>query len=57
MAEKEARSLIESGDSKRKRNAVIRLREPAAARMGFFSGPLQVRINCAKSIGSLPAPY
>ena len=38
MAEDKARDRVDSGDSARECNAVIRPREPAVARMGFFNG-------------------
>ena len=38
MTEDKARDRVESGDSERERNAVIRPQEPAAARMDFFNG-------------------
>ncbi len=40
MIEDKARDRVESGDSGRERNAVIRAQEPAAARMDFFNGLL-----------------
>ena len=40
VTEDKARDRAESGDSERKRNAVIRSLEPAAARMDFFNGLL-----------------
>ena len=40
MTEDKARDRVESGDSERERNAVIRPQEPAADRMGFFNGLL-----------------
>ncbi len=40
MAEDKARDRVESGDSGRERNAVIRPQEPAADRMDFFNGLL-----------------
>ncbi len=41
MTEDKARDRVPSFDSARERNAVLRPREPAAARMGFFSGLLR----------------
>ena len=40
MAGDKARDRVESGDSGRGRNAVIRAQEQTAARMAFFNGPL-----------------
>ena len=40
VTEDKARDRVDSGDSARERNAVIRPREPAVARMGFFNGLL-----------------
>ena len=40
MTEDKARERVESGDSGRERNAVIRPQEPAVARMVFFNGLL-----------------
>ena len=40
MTEDEARDRVESGDSERERNAVIRSQEPAVDRMDFFNGLL-----------------
>ena len=40
MTEDKARDRVESGDSGRERNAVIRPQEPAADRMDFFNGLL-----------------
>ena len=40
MTEDKARDRVESGDSGRKRNAVILPQKPAAARMDFFNGLL-----------------
>ena len=34
------RDRVDSGDSARERNAVLRPREPAVVRMGFFNGLL-----------------
>ncbi len=41
MTEDKARDRVESEDSERERNAVIRPQEPAAARMDFFNGLLR----------------
>ena len=41
MAEDKARDRVESGDSGRERNAVIRPQGPDAARMDFFNGLLK----------------
>ena len=41
VTEDKARDRVESGDSGRERNAVIRPQEPAAARMDFFNGLLR----------------
>ena len=40
MAEDKARDRVESGDSGRERNAVIRPQGPDAAQMDFFNGLL-----------------
>ena len=40
VTEDKARDRVESGDSGRERNAVIRPQEPAADRMDFFNGLL-----------------
>ena len=40
VAEDKARNRVESSDSGRERNAVMRSQEPAAARMDFFNGLL-----------------
>ena len=49
MTEDKARDRVESGDSGRERNAVIRPQEPAAARMDFFNGLLEVRTAVVSS--------
>ena len=41
MAEDKARDRVESGDSGRERNAVIRPQVPEVARMDFFNGLLR----------------
>ena len=41
VAEDKARDRVESGDSGRECNAVIRPQGPAAARMDFFNGLLK----------------
>ena len=41
MAEDKARDRVESGDSGRERNAVIRPQGPDAAQMDFFNGLLR----------------
>ena len=51
MAEDKARNRVESSDSVRERNAVIRLREPDAARMGFFNGPGRY-IDCENTLAT-----
>ncbi len=45
MAEDKARDRVDSGDSARERNAVVRPREPDAARMGFFNGLIKERYS------------
>ena len=42
VAEDKARDRVESGDSGRECNAVIRPQGPDAARMDFFNGLLEV---------------
>ena len=42
MAVDKARDRVESGDSRRERNAVFRPQGPDAARMDFFNGLLRL---------------
>ncbi len=42
VAEDKARDRVESGDSGRERNAVIRPQGPDAARMDFFNGLIRI---------------
>ena len=50
MTEDKARDRVESGDSGRECNAVIRPQGPDAARMDFFNGLL--RVDCG-----IPRPF
>ena len=45
MAVDKARDRVESGDSGRERNAVIRPQGPDAARMDFFNGLLRTQFQ------------
>ncbi len=49
MTEDKARDRVESGDSGRERNAVIRPQEPAADRMDVFNGLLGIHRSSVRS--------
>ncbi len=61
MAEDKARDRVESGDSARECNAVIRPQGPGAARMDFFNGLLSVgtdtSVNVRRCFAIFIVPY